>query len=403
MSPLHVAVLMGGSSEERGVSLASGCEVAAALRSAGHHVTAIDSAVGPIPPEQERRILESGIGKAEDAAALGSSQAVGSDQADESGQAGDSLPDDSLPDDSLPDDSLPDDSLPEARVIASEPALREADVAFLALHGGAGEDGRVQTLLGAAGIPYAGSGPVGCALSMDKDLTKRLLRDEGIATPAWAVGGLGGSGGPGGLRDSGGPGGPGPPDGHPDADGHPDPATVVSSLGLPLIVKPVSGGSSVRLTLAHSVQEVAEAAEEAAGGGDAVIYEAYVKGREFTVGVLEEEALPVIEIEPQNELFDFDCKYVDGMARETVPADISEDLSANLQALAQTVHRLLRLEHFSRVDFMVDERGKIWCLEANALPGLTRNSLVPKAAHAAGIAFPEFCERICRLGRGRHL
>lgn len=351
---------MGGSSEERGVSLASGCEVAAALRSAGHHVTAIDSAAGPIPPEQERRILESGIDKAEDAAVIG--------------------------------DSLPDGSLPEARVIASEPALREADVAFLALHGGAGEDGRVQTLLGAAGIPYAGSGPVGCALSMDKDLTKRLLRDEGIDTPAWAVGGLG---------DSGGPGGPGGSDGHPDAGGHPDAATVVSSLGLPLIVKPMSGGSSVRLTLARSVQEVAEAAEEAAGGGDAVIYEAYVKGREFTVGVLEEEALPVIEIEPQNELFDFDCKYVDGMARETVPAEISQDLSADLQALARNVHRLLRLEHFSRVDFMVDERGKIWCLEANALPGLTRNSLVPKAARAAGIAFPEFCERICRLGRGR--
>lgn len=401
MSPLRVAVLMGGSSEERGVSLASGCEVAAALRSAGHHVTAIDSAAGPIPPEQERRILESGIGMAEDASALGSGQATGSDHATESGQAAES---------GQGSGSLPDDSLPEARVIASEPALRNADVAFLALHGGAGEDGRVQTLLGAAGIPYAGSGPVGCALSMDKDLTKRLLRDEGVATPAWAVGGLGGSGGPGGLggsggpgslRDSGGPGGPGPLDGHPDADGHPDPATVVSSLGLPLIVKPVSGGSSVRLTLAHSVQEVAEAAEEAAGGGDAVIYEAYVKGREFTVGVLEEKALPVIEIEPQNELFDFDCKYVDGMARETVPADISEDLSANLQALARTVHRLLRLEHFSRVDFMVDERGKIWCLEANALPGLTRNSLVPKAARAAGIAFPEFCERICRLGRGR--
>lgn len=403
MSPLRVAVLMGGSSEERGVSLASGCEVAAALRSAGHHVTAIDSAAGPIPPEQERQILESGIGKAEDAAAIGSGQAAEADRATAPDQADESGEGDSLPGDSLPDGSLPDGSLPEARVIASEPALREADVAFLALHGGAGEDGRVQTLLGAAGIPYAGSGPVGCALSMDKDLTKRLLRDQGIATPAWAVGGLGGSGEPGGLGDSGGPGGPGAPDGHPDANGHPDAATVVSSLGLPLIVKPVSGGSSVRLTLARSVKEVAEAAEEAAGGGDAVIYEAYVKGREFTVGVLEEEALPVIEIEPQNELFDFDCKYVDGMARETVPADISEDLSADLQALARTVHRLLRLEHFSRVDFMVDERGKIWCLEANALPGLTRNSLVPKAARAAGIAFPEFCERICRLGRARHL
>ena len=375
MSPLRVAVLMGGSSEERGVSLASGCEVAAALRSAGHRVTAIDSAVGPIPREHERRILESGIGRAEDDAGFGTGE--GSDAAahgDGAARGG--------------------GALPEARVIASEPALREADVAFLALHGGAGEDGRVQTLLGAAGIPYAGSGPVGCALSMDKDLTKRLLRDEGIATPAWAAGGPGKPGEPGDSRG-------GRPGRSRRVDGRPDAATVVDALGLPLIVKPVSGGSSVRLTLARSVEEVSEAAEEAAGGGDAVMYEAYVEGREFTVGVLEEEALPVIEIEPQHELFDFDCKYVDGMARETVPAEISQELSANLRALARSVHLLLRLEHFSRVDFMVDARGKIWCLEANALPGLTRNSLVPKAARAAGIAFPDFCERICRLGRSR--
>ncbi len=375
MSPLRVAVLMGGSSEERGVSLASGCEVAAALRSAGHRVTAIDSAVGPIPREREQRILESGIGRAEDDAGFGSDEGGGGKA--HGGRA-----------------------LPEARVIASEPALREADVAFLALHGGAGEDGRVQTLLGAAGIPYAGSGPVGCALSMDKDLTKRLLRDEGIATPAWAAGGPGGPGKPGESGESGDSRG-GRPGRSRRLDGRPDAAAVVDALGLPLIVKPVSGGSSVRLTLARSVEEVSEAAEEAAGGGDAVMYEAYVEGREFTVGVLEEEALPVIEIEPQHELFDFDCKYVDGMARETVPAEISQELSANLRALARTVHLLLRLEHFSRVDFMVDARGKVWCLEANALPGLTRNSLVPKAARAAGIAFPDFCERICRLGRSR--
>ena len=367
MSPLRVAVLMGGSSEERGVSLASGCEVAAALRSAGHRVTAIDSAVGPIPREHERRILDSGIGRADDDAGLGSDEGGDGRKAHGGG------------------------ALPEARVIASEPALREADVAFLALHGGAGEDGRVQTLLGAAGIRYAGSGPVGCALSMDKDLTKRLLRDEGIATPAWAAGGPGKPGGSGGGR----------PGRSRRLDGRPDAAAVVDALGLPLIVKPVSGGSSVRLTLARSAEEVSEAAEEAAGGGDAVMYEAYVEGREFTVGVLEEEALPVIEIEPQHELFDFDCKYVDGMARETVPAEISQELSASLRALARSVHLLLRLEHFSRVDFMVDARGKIWCLEANALPGLTRNSLVPKAARAAGIAFPDFCERICRLGRSR--
>ena len=333
--PLNVAVLMGGSSEERGVSLASGCEVAAALRAAGHRVTGIDAAVGVMPAALERRILASGIGRAE------------------------------VP---LPPAAAPN-VLPEAEVIRSEPALAEVDVVFLALHGGAGEDGTIQTLLEVAGISYAGSGPVACALAMDKDLTKRLLRDEGVATPDWIAGAASGG-------------------------------EVVERLGLPVIVKPASGGSSVRLELARTVREVDEAAQLAGGGGDVVMYEAYVKGREFTVGILNEEALPVVEIEPVRELFDFDCKYEVGMAVETAPGRIPDALADTLKAEALKVHRLLRMEHFSRVDFMVDEAGKAWCLEANALPGLTANSLLPKAGRAAGLEFGELCDRICRLGQG---
>lgn len=348
---MRVAVLMGGSSEERGVSLASGCQVAAALRSAGHHVDGIDSAKGLMSRATERRILESGIARTEADAPPRSA-----------------------------------DGAADARVVASEPALRQADVVFLALHGGAGEDGTLQTLLETAGVPYAGSGPVGCALSMDKDLTKRLLRDAGIPTPDWAV-----------VRPAG-------ELGDEEADGNADRAGELSSaarLGLPLVVKPVSGGSSVRLTLVRSEAETARAVADAAGAGDSVMCEAYVKGREFTVAVLDREALPVVEIEPVRELFDFDCKYEDGMARETAPAPIPPELTAELQSAALRVHRLLRLRHFSRVDFMVDRDGTAWCLEANALPGLTRNSLVPKAAAAAGIEFPELCERICRLGMRR--
>ncbi len=329
---------MGGNSEERDVSLASGCQVAAALRSAGHHVTSIDSAAGPISAGVERRILASRIGR-----------------------SGIPLPQ------TVP---VRPGALPEGRVVLFDPALAEADVVFVALHGGPGEDGTLQTLLGAAGLPYAGSGPVACALAMDKDLTKRLLRDAGIATPEWITG---------------------------KAPG----ARVADRLRLPVIVKPVAGGSSVRLTLARSAEEADAAAAEAAGGGDRVMYEAYVEGREFTVGVLDTEALPVVEIEPSRELFDFDCKYEDGMTRETAPAPISQQLTAELQSVALDVHRLLRLEHFSRIDFMLDGAGKVWCLEANALPGLTRNSLLPKAARAAGIEFPELCERICRLGQRR--
>ncbi len=331
--PLDVAVLMGGFSEERAVSLASGCEVAAALRSRGHRVTSIDAAVGVMAPALERRILESGIGRA---------RAPGPPEGPRAG-------------------------LPERAVIASEPALAEVDVVFVALHGGAGEDGTIQTLLEVAGIPYAGSGPVACALAMDKDLTKRLLRDAGVATPDWIAGAA--------------PGG-----------------EVAERLGLPVIVKPMSGGSSVRLALARSVGEVEAATAEAGGGGDVVMYEAYVEGREFTVGILGGEPLPVVEIEPAGDLFDFECKYEPGMAVETAPARIPDALAGALRAEALKVHRLLRMEHFSRVDFMVDADGGVWCLEANALPGLTGNSLLPKAGRAAGLEFPELCERISRLG-----
>ena len=338
--PMRVAVLLGGSSEERGVSLASGCEVAAALRSRGHDVVAVDPAAGALSAGEERRILAAGIGRAK------------------------------LP---LAPPSDPN-VLPEARIVARAPErvpeLDRVEVVFPALHGGAGEDGTVQSLLQMVGIAYAGSGPLGCALAMDKDVTKRLLRDAGVPTPEWITG-----------RASG--------------------EEVVARLGSPVIVKPASGGSSVRLTLAHTPAEVEAAAELAAGGGDEVLHERYVRGREFTVGVLGDETLPVVEIEPVRELFDFDCKYEPGMAIETAPARIPEETSAALRATALNVHRLLRLEHFSRVDFMMDEAGRMWCLEANALPGLTGNSLLPKAARAAGLEFPELCERICVLGRER--
>ncbi len=331
---MRVAVLLGGSSEERGVSLASGCEVAAALRSRGHDVVAVDAAGGVLSAGEERTILESGIGRAEIPLAAPSRTGA----------------------------------LPEGEMVERVPALRDAEVVFLALHGGPGEDGTVQNLLEVAGIVYAGSGPLGCALAMDKDLTKRLLRDAGVATPDWLAGRAPGE-------------------------------EVAARLGLPVIVKPAGGGSSVRLTLARSAAEVDVAAELAGGGGDPVLYEHYVRGREFTVGILGGEALPVVEIEPVGELFDFESKYEPGRARETAPAMIPREAAEALQSAALVVHGALRLEHFSRVDFMMDAGGRAWCLEANALPGLTANSLLPKAAAAAGLEFPELCERICIFGR----
>jgi D-alanine-D-alanine ligase len=169
-----------------------------------------------------------------------------------------------------------------------------------------------------------------------------------------------------------------------------------------VIVKAVGGGSSLRLALAHDRPELESAIDEASTWNDLVLFERYHAGREFTVGVVGDETLPVGEIVPVNEIFDYECKYQPGMAQEIFPADIPESLSDRLRALALTVHRALRLRDYSRIDFIVDESGAAWCLEANALPGMTANSLLPKAAAAAGIGFPDLCDRIARLARARH-
>lgn len=327
---MKVAVLLGGDSEERDVSLSSGVQVARALRAAGHEVVAVDPIAGLLPPSEETRILETGVGRA----------------------APDHL-----------------DKHAAGTALATMPELRDVDVLFVALHGGAGEDGTLQGLLDMGGFTYTGSGRLGCAVSMDKDVSKRLLRDAGVPTPDWIT-------------------------------GITDPRAVVDRLGLPVVVKPVSGGSTVGLTLVKEAGLVEPAAELASRFG-VVMYEAFVPGRELTVGILGDQVLPVGEIIPEHEIFDYECKYQPGMAEEIFPADLPPALAEKLQELALRAHRALRLHDYSRVDFMLDGDGNAWCLEANALPGMTANSLLPKAARAAGIDFPDLCDRIVQLAAKR--
>ena len=347
---MRVVVLLGGESEERDVSLASGCNVADALRQSGHDVVALDSVGGALTRADEAKILAKGVGSLPPGD-------IASGEASVSGAA------------SAPSRASVSTGLSKHEEIVS------AEVVFPALHGGMGEDGTLQALLDLGGVAYAGSGMLGCALAMDKDVTKRILREAGILTPDWLV--------------------------------NPTGAEAVGRLGLPIIAKPVAGGSSVRLYLLDDLAGVEETirAEAARGseGGEAsdMMYEAFVSGREFTVGILGEEALPVGEIVSEHALFDYECKYQAGMADEIFPAEIPDTLARTLQERALEVHRLLRLRDFSRVDFMVDEEGEAWCLEANALPGMTANSLLPKAAHAAGITFPEVCDRIVHMAAER--
>ena len=329
---MKVAVLTGGTSSERDVALASGLQVARALRARRHPVSLVDLAAGFVPPEHEDALLPTGVGR--EPPPLDRLREL------ERGMLGSGL--------------------------GELPVFRNADVIFLALHGGRGEDGTFQAILDVIGVPYTGSGHLASALAMDKDLAKRILRDHGITCPAWAM----------------------------------TPTTaerVRREVGYPCVVKPSKQGSSVGMSLVRRGRDLAKAITLAARYDDEVMVEQFIAGREYTVGILGEDALPVVEIRPKHELFDYECKYTPGMAEEIAPAPIDAALAAKLQDAAQRAHRALKLGGYSRIDFRADADGGIFFLEANTLPGLTANSLIPKAARAAGIGFPVLCETICRL------
>jgi len=329
---MRVAVLTGGTSSERDVALASGLQVARALRERRHSVSVVDLAAGFVAPEHEGALLPRGVGR--EPPPLERLREL------ERGLLGSGL--------------------------GEIPVIRNADVIFLALHGGRGEDGTVQAILDVIGVPYTGSGHLSSALAMDKDLAKRVVRDHGIAVPAWVMA----------------------------------PATaaqVREAVGFPCVVKPSKQGSSVGMSLVRRGRDLAKAVSAAARYDDEVMIEAYVPGREFTVGILGDDALPVVEIRPKHELFDYECKYTPGMADEIAPAPIDAALAARLQDAARRAHRALKLGGYSRIDFPADENGTAFFLEANTLPGMTANSLIPKAARAARMGFPVLCETICRL------
>jgi len=181
-----------------------------------------------------------------------------------------------------------------------------------------------------------------------------------------------------------------------------DASLVGERLGWPVVVKPNRQGSTVGLTVVKRPQDLDAAVELASRYDPEVMIEQFIPGRELTVGILGDEALPVGEIIPKHEIFDYECKYQDGMAEEIFPADLGEDEARAIQLLALKTHRALKLTGYSRVDFRMDADGTFWCLEANTLPGMTATSLLPKAARAAGISFPELCERICELAIEEH-
>jgi D-alanine-D-alanine ligase len=339
---MKITVLMGGTSAERDVSLASGVRIAQALRSKGHDVISFDTARGVIDSSEEEEMLSGGVVKT----------------------APPSL-------ESLQQMSRTSLS-PSLGTMAS---IREADVVFLALHGGQGEDGTIQSLLDMVGVTYTGSGHLASALAMDKDLSKKLFRAAGVRTADWMMTGA--------PRSS---------------VAVPE---VEATLGFPVIVKPSKQGSTVGLTLVKEASRLAAAIAEARNYDDEVMIEQFIPGRELTVGVLGDLVLPVGEIIPKHEIYDYECKYTKGMAEEEFPARLSQETTAEAQRQSLAAFRALKLGGYARIDFRMNEKEELYCLEANTLPGMTELSLIPQAAAAQGIPFPQLCDRIVRLAMDR--
>lgn len=302
---LRLAVLCGGRSAEREVSLRSGSQVARALAGRGHQVDQVDMDL-----DTWERLRRGGY-----------------------------------------------------------------DCVFVALHGRLGEDGTVQGMLELLGLPYTGSGVLACALSIDKVRSNEWLRYAGLTVPDYEE-----------VRGD-------------DAEG------LVRRLGLPLVVKPVREGSTLGLTVARDVDEVASGLVLARRYDQRVMVQRCVVGTEVTVGVLatpEVEVLPTLEIVYENPVYDYEAKYTAGKSRHIIPARLPDEARQAVEVAAERAFRVLGCEGMARVDFIVDDEGVPWFLEVNTVPGLTELSLLPDAARAAGIEFPELCERLVLHALGRH-
>lgn len=344
---MKIVVLAGGLSTERDVSFKTGDMVAKALRENGHQVIVLDVFMGYSDKKEEitgifDRSEEVSVkveGIPEVAPDLAKVKASRKDQSD---------------------------NFFGPNVIE---ICQEADIVFMALHGENGENGKIQAVFDLFGVKYTGTGYLGSALAMDKGMAKKLFEHSHIPCPKGAA-----------MKKE-------------------NRTDDVETLGisLPCVVKPCCGGSSIGVSIAHTKEEFKAALDEAFRWENELIIEEYVEGREFSVGVIDFKALPVIEIAPVVGFYDYKNKYKAGSAVETCPADLPEEVSTKMQYYAEQVARVLGLDTYSRTDFLLNKKNGIFCLEANTLPGMTPTSLLPQEANVVGMNFNQLCEKLIEI------
>lgn len=247
----------------------------------------------------------------------------------------------------------------------------EVDVAFITLHGKYGEDGVIQGVLEMLGIPYTGSGVMSSAMAMDKGFTKKVLMSRKIATPEFC------------LIDE--------EDGEGKMDRN---LEIVGKMELPIIVKPVSEGSTIGISIVKVAEELKEAVETAFRFDNSVMAESYIEGREFTVSVMDGRSMPVIEIRPKSGFYDFESKYNKGKTEFDIPAEIDKELADLMSTMSVDSYKALDCRGAGRVDLMVDKDNKPFVIEVNTIPGMTELSLLPMAAGAEGVSYEDLVEKI---------
>ena len=344
---MDIVVLAGGLSTERDVSFKTGDMVAKALRENGHRVILLDVFMGYKEAEEDiSDIFEHSI---------------------EASVSVSAIPE------TAPDLAKVKASRKDQSACFFGPNVismcQMADIVFMALHGENGENGKIQAAFDLLGIKYTGSGYLSSALAMDKGAAKIFFEKNGVPTPA-------------GMKMT-------------KAD-HTDDFDK-TGLSLPCVVKPCCGGSSIGVSIVRTKEQFHAALDEAFYWEDELIIEEYIEGREFSVGVLEYQALPVIEIAPVEGFYDYKNKYKAGSTVETCPAELSKEITEEMQKYAVMAAEALGLDTYSRMDFLLNKEGKIYCLEANTLPGMTPTSLLPQEAGVIGMNFNELCEKLIKI------